>query len=103
MAGFSSRTPIRIEETGWPTGAGRSLAAQNRALQAIVGTVNAFRGTYHITDLRWFDLRDNNSRGMSVESHFGLLRDDYSPKPAFTTYRRLITRWGAPAPAARHR
>jgi hypothetical protein len=103
MAGFSSRTPIRIEETGWPTGAGRSLAAQNRALQAIVGTVNAYRGTYHITDLRWFDLRDNNSRGSSVESHFGLLRDDYSPKPAFTTYRRLIARWGAPAPAARNR
>lgn len=98
VAGFSARTPMRIEETGWPTGPGRSEAAQNRALQAIVGTVNAYRGTYDITDLRWFDLRDNNSHATGVESHFGLLRDDYSPKPAFAVYRRLIARWGARTP-----
>jgi hypothetical protein len=98
LAGFTARTPIRIEETGWPTGPGRSEAAQQRALRAIVDTVHAYRGTYHITDLRWFDLRDNNSHGPSFESYFGLLRDDYSPKPAFATYRRLVARWGAPRP-----
>ena len=33
---------------------GRSPAAQYQALRAIVGTVNADRGTYDMTDLRWF-------------------------------------------------
>ncbi|MEA2147112.1 MAG: hypothetical protein QOG59_2699 [Solirubrobacteraceae bacterium] len=101
LAGFSARTPMRIEETGWPTGAGRSPAAQNQAMRAIVGTANAYRGTYNITDLRWFDLRDNNSHATGVESHFGLLDDQYSPKPGFATYRRLIARWGARQPSAR--
>jgi hypothetical protein len=96
LAGFTARTPMRIEETGWPTGPGRTEAAQDGTLRAIVDTVQAYRGTYHITDFRWFDLRDNNSHGPSFESYFGLLRDDYTPKPAFATYRRLIARWGAP-------
>ena len=98
MGGFTARTPLHIEETGWPTGPGRSEAAQNQAVQAIVGTVNAYRGTYHITDLRWFDLRDNNSSDPDFESQFGLMRDNYSPKPAFATYRQLVARWGAPRP-----
>lgn len=28
-------------------------------------------------------------------SYFGLLRDNYPPKPAFAVYRRLIARYGA--------
>ncbi len=95
LAGFGRRTPLRIEETGWPTGPGRSEQMQDAALKAIVLTANAYRGTYGITDFRWFDLRDNNSHGPNFQSYFGLLRDDYSPKPAFATYRRLIARYGA--------
>jgi hypothetical protein len=40
-------------------------------------------------------LRDNNSKGPNFQSFFGLLRDDYSRKPAFGVYRRLIARYGA--------
>lgn len=95
-AGFTTRTPMRIEETGWPTGPGRSEQGQAQAVRAIVDTVQAYRGTYRITGLRWFDLRDNNSHGPTFESYFGLLRDNYSAKPAYRTYQRMIARWGAP-------
>jgi hypothetical protein len=95
-AGFTRSTPIRIEETGYPTGPGRpDEAAQARATAALVRTAVAYRGTYNITDFRWFGLRDNNSEGPDFQSFFGLLRDDYSPKPAFEVYRRLIARHGA--------
>jgi hypothetical protein len=94
-AGFGRRTPIRIEETGWPTGPGRLEQMQNAAVKAIVLTAIRYRGTYGITDLRWFNLRDNNSHGPNLQSYFGLLRDDYRPKPAFGTYRRLIARYGS--------
>jgi hypothetical protein len=30
----------------------------------------------------------------SFESQYGLMRDDYTPKPAFATYRSLISRLG---------
>lgn len=96
-AGFGRSTPIRIEETGYPNGPDRppNEIAQARALSAFVRTAVDYRGTYNITDFNWFDLRDNNSHGPNFQSYFGLLRDNYSPKPAFGVYRKLIARYGA--------
>ena len=94
LAGFTRSTPLRIEETGYPTGPGRTEATQLRATREFVKTAVAYRGTYGISDFRWFGLRDNNSEGPNFQSFFGLLRDDYSRKPAFAEYRRLIARHG---------
>lgn len=100
MAGFGPSTPLRIEETGWPTGPGRGEAEQKSVAAEIVRTASDWRGTYNLTDLRWFGLRDNNSQGPNFQTFFGLLRDDYSRKPAFGEYRRLVKRLGAPAKRA---
>jgi hypothetical protein len=97
LAGFGRHTPLRIEEMGVYTGSppvGRSEAGQRRLLAELVRTANAYRGAYGLTDLRWFNLRDNNSAAPGWQSHSGLLRDDYTRKPAFAEYRRLIARWG---------
>jgi hypothetical protein len=40
-------------------------------------------------------LRDGSSADPSIESRYGITRDDYSRKPAFATYRDLIARYGA--------
>ena len=93
-AGFKRSTPLRIEETGYPTGPGRTEATQLRAVRELVRTAVAYRGTYGISDFRWFGLRDNNSAGPTFQSFFGLLDDDYVPKPGFAEYRRLIARYG---------
>ena len=99
-AGFTMSTPMRIEETGYPTGPGRpGEAVQARAVTEFVKAANNYRGTYNISDFRFFGLRDNNSAGPNFQSFFGLLHDDYTPKPAFATYRDLIARYGAPAGA----
>jgi len=90
MAGFGRRTPIHLEEFGYPTGPGRTEAAQTAALRGFVRQINRHRGTYGVTNVNWFGLRDNNSGGPNFQSYFGLLHDDYSPKPAFAVYRKLI-------------
>ncbi len=95
LAGFGRATPLRVEETGWPTGPGRSEAAQRAAVRAIVTTAVRYRGTYHLTDLRWFGLRDNDTSSADPQSRFGLLRDDYAPKSAFAAFRRLVACYGA--------
>jgi hypothetical protein len=46
-----------------------------------------------IAALRWFDLRDHNTSGPNFQQHYGLLRDDYSPKPAYGVYRDLVRRF----------
>jgi hypothetical protein len=92
IARLGPDVPIHVEENGWPTGPGRPEAEQVRAMRQMVGAVHDFRGTYNITDYRWFDLRDHNSSGPNFQQHYGLLRDDYTRKPAFRVYRRLVRR-----------
>jgi hypothetical protein len=90
IAGLGPGVPIHVEENGWPTGPGRSEASQETALRAMVGAVNEFRGTYGVSEYRWFDLRDHNTSSQNFQQHYGLLRDDYTAKPAYGAYRDLV-------------
>jgi hypothetical protein len=90
MAGLGTGTSIHIAENGFPTGPGRSEDMQAQTLDAMVRSVVALRGTYGISDYRWFDLRDSATADPSIESQYGITRDDYSPKPAFAAYRDLV-------------
>src|SRR5204863_2622079 len=102
-AGIPDSVPIHVEENGYPTGDSpdRSEDRQVQALDAMVGAVRDFRGTYDITDYRWFDLRDSDSTSPNFQQRYGLLRDDYGEKPAFGRYRDLVAqlsvRNGTPA------
>jgi hypothetical protein len=98
-AGFTRRWPLRIEETGYATGPGRSERDQATATAAFARAAHRYRGTYNISDFRFFGLRDNNSQGPTFQQYFGLLRDDYSEKPAFEVYRRAVARYGARVPS----
>jgi hypothetical protein len=86
---------IVIGETGYPTNLTRTEVTQSAVVGAIVSTVNSIRTTYGVTELYLFDLRDGNTSSGQLENGYGLLRDDYSPKPAFTTLQQLIATVGA--------
>ena len=101
LAHLGDGVPIHVEENGWPTGPGRSEDAQERALRDMVGTVDQFRGTFGVSDYRWFDLRDHNTSSQNFQHHYGLLRDDYSPKPAYAAYGELIRAHALQPPAPR--
>jgi hypothetical protein len=90
IAGLGSAIPIHVEENGFPTGPGRSYAQQVGALGEMTGAVDEFRGTYNVSDYRWFDLRDHDSSSLNFQHHYGLLEDDYTPKPAFAAYAELV-------------
>ena len=53
-----------------------------------------YAGSYHVTDYRWFNLRDNASNGSGMFDQDGLLRDDYSRKPAYDALRSFIDTHG---------
>lgn len=90
LAGIPARVPLHVSENGYPTGPDRSDAMQVAIMRAAVTAVYRARVTYNITGYRWFDLRDADSSSPSFESRYGLMRDDYSPKPAFGVYRELV-------------
>jgi hypothetical protein len=90
LAGIPRSVPLVITENGYPTGPGRTTSMQITVMRAAVTAVYRGRRGYNITGYRWFDLRDADSSSSSFESQYGLMRDDYSPKPAFEVYRKLV-------------
>ncbi|MFC8914990.1 hypothetical protein ACFT5C_04395 [Streptomyces sp. NPDC057116] len=99
-AGIPDTVPVRVCENGWPTGPGRPEQRQAATLETVVRTVAALAAGLTIDAYSFFSLRDADSGADGLFHHFGLLRDDYTPKPAFATYRRLIHELGNPP--ARH-
>jgi hypothetical protein len=72
-------------------------AEQARRLRNMVRAVHDYRGTFGVTDYRWFNLRDADSSAAALFQHFGLLESDYDGKPAFGAYRALVRRLGGTA------
>jgi hypothetical protein len=95
--------PIHVEENGFPTGVGRSYERQAQALDTMVHAVNDFRGTFNITDYRWFNLRDGDTTSPNFQQQYGLMTDLYEPKPAFGLYRLLVRQLTRRFPAPRER
>jgi hypothetical protein len=97
-AGIPASLPIRITENGWPTSPSRSPQRQAEVLEAIVRAIHGLRERLNVTHYEFFALRDAVSEAPDALTEWGLLRADYSPKPAFETYRRLIAELGESAP-----
>lgn len=95
MAGIGRHARLWVSENGYPTRpALESEAGQSQNLVSTVQSVAAVARTLRVTDYRYFNLRDNDSDGADLFATVGLMRDDYSPKIAFATYRDLIKRLG---------
>jgi hypothetical protein len=60
-----------------------------------VRTVDALSQELNITHYELFGLRDADSAKDDPFHQFGIMRDDYTPKPAFSTFQRLIQELGA--------
>ena len=91
---------MKVEENGWPTQPpARSYEKQAQVLELMVRAVHDFRGTYNVSDYRWFNLRDGDTDSPLLFQHFGLMESDYEPQAGL---RRLPAARGG-ALAARHR
>lgn len=95
QASLPRTVTITVAETGYPTDAARSGASQASVLRAIIGSVQRASRSYNVTDLRWFSLRDANTGSGQLENGYGLMRDDYQPKPAFAAYQQIVAAGGA--------
>jgi hypothetical protein len=89
-ASIPASVPPHITENGWPTGPGRTPERQAEVLHAVLTTVISHSAALNLGAYLHFTLRDAHSSQESLFHRFGLLRDDYTPKPAFAVYQHLI-------------
>ena len=109
-ADIPSCVPIRITENAWSTGVNRPYEHQVKTIETVIRTIYALKDELNITHYEYHQLRDADSSEFEVDvvnnskyndaatllrqHHFGLLKDDYTPKPAFEKYRKLIEELG---------
>jgi hypothetical protein len=93
-AGIPPTTPIHITEHGWGTGPDRGYDRQAEVLDTVVRCADDLSATLNIAAYEHFGLRDTDSANPDPFYQLGLLRSDYTPKPAFHTYRKLIEELG---------
>lgn len=89
-AGLGRRVALHVSENGYPTGPGRSAAAQAAVMRASLEAVARARVRYGVTDYRWFDLWDADSASPHMEHQYGVVRSDFVPKPGFYVLRDLV-------------
>lgn len=100
MAGIPSSIPIRITENGWPTGVNpvagieRSYTHQGEVLEEVIRTVYRLRQALNISHYELFGLRDADSSKEDLFHQFGIMRDDYTAKPAYSVFKALIQELG---------
>ena len=92
--GIGPSVAVHVCENGWPTGSRRSPQHQADALEALVRAVHAVRQELNVTHWELFTLRDADSTVDSLFYQFGILRDDYTPKPAFDRLAQLYHELG---------
>jgi hypothetical protein len=92
--GIPGSVPIHICENGWPTGPYRYYTRQAEYVEQMVRTAHELRGKLNITHYELYSLRDADTANPDPNHQFGILRDDYSPKPAFEVYRKLVQELG---------
>jgi hypothetical protein len=93
LAAIDRRVALWITENGYPTNLGHSEAQQARDLTTTVDAVHRYSTTFGVSDYRYFNLRDNRPNGADIFDDVGLLRTDYSEKPAFWLYRDLVSKY----------
>ncbi|MGX1541452.1 hypothetical protein [Streptomyces adustus] len=85
--------PLHITEHGWPTGSGRPPHRQADVVAAVVNVIATQSKQLHLSGYTHFALRDADSAETGLFHQFGLTTDDYSPKLAFDTMRKLVERF----------
>ncbi len=91
-AGVSPDIPLFITENGWPTGRGRPPEVQADVLARVLHAALVRKDELNIGGYEYFSLRDlaSGRPDWTIMHGFGLMDDDYLPKPAFGLYRDLI-------------
>lgn len=90
MADHGGVKPVWISEQGWSTCNNESIcvSAQTQA-EYIVQAHNRAFGPLGIAKYYWYDFMDNGTDPAKWDHGVGIIKNDRSPKPAYTSYSNM--------------
>ena len=89
-ANISANVDLHITENGWATSTDRSEEKQAEIIETNIRTIHSLSDEFNITHYELFDLRDADSSNPDIFHQFGIMKDDYTPKKAFNTYKSMM-------------
>jgi hypothetical protein len=78
-----------ITEIGWPTNTGRFGTPESVVGGFATRVTALLMSLPYVRGVWWYDLVDDGANPADKESRFGLLRQDYSPKPAYLAMAKI--------------
>ena len=75
--------PLYITEMGWPAFSGKCGVDEATQARYLSETLSLARSMTFIKGIWWYDLQDDCTDPLNQECRFGILRQDYTPKPAY--------------------
>jgi len=79
--------PLYITEMGWPSNTGACGTPPEKVAQYLARALLLVRTLPEVKGFWWYDLKNDGKNIEEGEHNFGLLTDDYTPKPAFAALR----------------
>lgn len=82
--------PLWVTEYGWTTCSGAGCTSPADQASYTAQSVGLLGDLPYVRGASLYELRDNSTDAGSSEGNFGLLRHDFSPKPAFAALKAAI-------------
>ncbi|MCX5715772.1 MAG: beta-galactosidase [Candidatus Omnitrophica bacterium] len=90
--------PVWITELGWPSNKLIDPASKRGVSpgQQAEYLTEAFRIALlypQVKKVFWYGFRDTGTQPFDSENHFGLIENDFTPKPSYIAYKGFIAKW----------
>ncbi len=79
-------TPIWVTEFGWPTGTSKGASSEQQQAEYIEEAFGILDGVPYVKGATVYELRDLGSEPADPEDNFGLLRQNFTPTPAYAAF-----------------
>jgi polysaccharide biosynthesis protein PslG len=78
-----------ITEMGWPTNSGKNGVSEEKQAEYLGQVFVHAREMPFIKGIWWYDFQDDGSDSANPEHNFGIVREDFTEKPAYAEFRRV--------------
>jgi polysaccharide biosynthesis protein PslG len=79
-------TPVWVTEFGWPTGTSSAANSEQQQAEYVQEAFGILDGLSYVKGASVYQLRDMGTEASNAEDNFGLLRENFAPRPAYAAF-----------------